>query len=75
VSTPDTLRIYLDTGAVLEFVVTDWKARRHPLTGKLTELHWTLADGAGPRPAYMDLERIVAVIAVPREEGRDGNTE
>lgn len=58
-SAPMRFRIYLDTGAVIEFAATDLVRETSNTTGKLTKLSYEGATGDVPR--YVDLDHVVAI--------------
>jgi len=57
---PITFRIYLDTGAVLEFKALDLKRTTDNHTGKLVGIEYDGAVGSDV-PRYLDFDHVVAI--------------
>lgn len=56
---PMTYRVYLDTGAVIEFQADNMTKAVSRITGKLETVEWSNVTGNAPR--YLDADRIVAI--------------
>jgi hypothetical protein len=61
-------RVYLDTGAEIEFEADDMVLTKNTLTQRLQEVNWPNVSGNAPR--YIDMDHIVAITReIEKEQG------